>query len=243
MEPLFRLMLLRPAVAQDPDNQSIELSSGTALQNALVGLGQGDIRDKAVQHAKAFANSQNFIAEPEIHPLADALEKLTKSLDETENGQEITQEGLDQLVQDSFGKTPSNTVASAGFKTAWSNLADSILAIKVLQQEHQRPIAALTRQLRDMEVVKKIANKHDIVSTAALRRSRNRSLRLPSNIKITPVLSARKPREKARKKYEEALKKRENAMKSLIDKHNRLRTLRLMISVRCAPVILPPSPQ
>lgn len=223
MEPLFRLMLLRPAVAQDPDNPSIELSSGTALQNALVGLGQGDIREDAVQHATAFANSQNFIATPEANPLAAALKKLSKGLDAADDWEEVTQEGLNQLVQDAFGKTPANVIADAGFKTTWSHLADSLLAIKILQQEHQRPIQALARQLRDMELVKKIANEDDFESSAALRRKRNRSLRLPSKIRLIPTLSTRTPREKARKKYEEALKKRENAMSSLIDKHNRLR--------------------
>ena len=38
MENLFRLMLMRPAVAQDPENPSIELTQDSAYQKELVDL-------------------------------------------------------------------------------------------------------------------------------------------------------------------------------------------------------------
>lgn len=223
MEPLFRLTLRRPAIAQDPENPSIVLSSGTALQNALIGLGTGDIRDQAVQLALAFAQSQDFIAKPQSNPFAGPLSDLAKLFDAAELAQQLTAANLHDAVNQAFGKTPPNVVADPAFGKVWSQLADSLLAIKVLKQEHRRPIEDLARQLRDMEVIKKLANNEKLTASGALHRSRRRSIQLPTALRIAPELSTGKIRDKLKKKLAETLKEKQGEVDDLVAHYNRLR--------------------
>jgi hypothetical protein len=84
-------------------------------------------------------------------------------------------------------------------------LRDSLLAIKQLQEEHGRPIEALTNQLRDIELILKVAEDETLPATPdELHRYRRRSLKLPVVFDLESVLSTSRLEEERQKKKAEA---------------------------------------
>ena len=80
-------------------------------------------------------------------------------------------------VEEAFGASPETLVSSPEFSGSMQNLRDSLLAIKQLQEEHGRPLEALTNQLRDIELIRKVAEDDTFPATRSeLRRYRRRSL-------------------------------------------------------------------
>ena len=74
MENLFRLLLARPAVAQDLKSPSIELAQESAYQNAIRDAVQtGGGRAALEEISRAFVASNRFIPEPSANPLGDRL--------------------------------------------------------------------------------------------------------------------------------------------------------------------------
>ena len=60
MESLFRLMLVRPAVAQDPENPSIDLTQESDYQNAQREVVPGG-RDGAEVVSRTYVQSDEFL--------------------------------------------------------------------------------------------------------------------------------------------------------------------------------------
>ena len=83
MEDLFRLMLHRPAVAQDERNPSIDLTQESDYQGALRhAIGSGTIDDISVGLSQELIASPRFLGTPGDNPYAEALVDLGLALDQ-----------------------------------------------------------------------------------------------------------------------------------------------------------------
>src|SRR5262245_23251403 len=86
MENLFRLMLVRPAIAQDTANPSINLTQASPFQDQLRNIVTtgGDIRGSAKTAAKAYVGGSEFLGRPDENPMAAKLMSLNAALDKLE---------------------------------------------------------------------------------------------------------------------------------------------------------------
>ena len=225
MEHLFRMMLARPAIAQDPKNPSIDLTQDSRFQQELrtvVASGR-DVRSGIEAVSAAFIRSHGFIGEPERNPLANELAQLAEGLDTLEAHLTLTPKKLGDLVKTVSGETVAKFAKSDRFEQAAASLRDSLVAIKVLQEEHTRPIEALTQQLRTMELVLRAAGDAGFPTDGAqLRRARRRSLRLPMLMGLKSRLSTKDAEKENRRKREEAVDSRRKQVEALLEKKTRL---------------------
>jgi hypothetical protein len=224
MEPLFRFVLVRPAVAQDPENPSIDLAQETPFQQKLAEAAKAEQAYPALlRTAREFVNTPDFIGSLDANPLVDQLEKFGLALDDLENDPAVSHDRVVDAVEDAFGAVPGQLVQRTEFNTAMQNLRDSLLAIKQLQEEHGRPIEALTNQLRDLDLIEKAANDPQFpTSPADLRRFRRRSLQLPLELTLKSVLSTSELEAKRRKAREKTEAERKKRIDKLFDKYRNL---------------------
>lgn len=224
MEPLFRLVLTRPAVAQDPKNPSIRLSQNTPYQVALLRLAGSGNRQALKDLAKKFTETEDFLGTPSDTPLTEQIAAFSEALDGLENGDEVSPSDVSRAIKDHFGAEPAALVKKDVFASALSRLRDSITAIKQLPEEHFRPVETLTGQLRTLEVVMKAAEDETFPETpAALRRYRRRSVELPSKERLLSILRlSQEQRDKARKAREDAQGAHRKSVDALVARHRSL---------------------
>ena len=225
MEHLFRMMLARPAVAQDPKNPSIDLTQDSRYQQELRrSAATGREARRGMESASAaFIRSSQFIGDPSDNPIGDEIAQLTAGLDHLEAGASATPKKVADLIKLAFGETATKSVKSDRFVQSVANLRDSLVAIKVLQEEHTRPIEELTRQLRTLEVVSRAAADAGFPADAeALRRSRRRSLRLPMLLGFKSRLSTKDAEDDNRRKRDADMDDRRQRVADLIDRKSRL---------------------
>ena len=225
MENLFRFILVRPAIAQDPANPSIDLTQQSAFQGQLrevVGAG-GDTRGTAKNAAAGYVASPDFFGGPNENPLAAKLTKLGAELDNLETKAAIKNKDVASAVTAAFGSGPSDVVKSAPFRGMVTRLRDSILAIKLLQEEHSRPIEELVRQLRTADIISKADGDAGFpADPAALRRYRRRSLQLPLTIAGNTVLSTRDKEDELRKQRQTQVDDRQREVAHRVSHYRRL---------------------
>lgn len=222
MEDLFRLMLHRPAVAQDERNPSIDLTQESDYQGALRhAIGSGTIDDISVGLSQELIASPRFLGTPGDNPYAEALVDLGLALDQLADVKPTT---VRQAVAQAFSEAPKKVVAGAAFDETLRRLRDSIVAIKAVQEEHSRPIEALIEQVRLMDLVARVAvDKTYPDSPGTLANGRRRSLRLPGDVKITSKVSTRKETEKLRERDRRAREERAAEVERLIGQHEVVR--------------------
>lgn len=214
MEELFRFMLARPPREQDPEAPSIDLEQESRFQTQLVQASEADRPRVALRRAaERFVRLSRFLGAPQDNPLASKLAAFSATMDEVETRQKVTPAELEQIVTESFGDSPPRVAQQS--RVAMSRLRDSLLAIKLLQEEHRRPIEALANQLRELELIGRISRENDFPERVdQIRRFRRRSLRLPDFAAISgSTLSTREPDEKRR----EELKRRRQTEKKALD--------------------------
>ncbi|MDB5318346.1 MAG: hypothetical protein JWO24_4190 [Rhodospirillales bacterium] len=226
MESLFRLMLARPAVAQDPVTPSIDLTQKSAFQDALRAIPQNgaQARGEAKAFAAGFVGTAAFLGGPDQHPQATQLAALATALDALE-GQAggVKHKDVVDAVTAAFGSPPATAVKGAPFQQGLARLRDSLLAIKLLQEEHSRPIEKLTRQLRTAEIVAKVAAEPRFpAGAAALRRWRRRSLQLPLTLAGSTVLSTREKEDDLRKQRPKQVDERRREVSDRVSHYKRL---------------------
>lgn len=240
MENLFRLMLVRPAVRQDPENPSIDLTQQSDYQDALrATLPAG--RDRAKVVSRSYVQSGKFLGAPAENEFAAQLSDLDARLDELENSDKLTAHlGSDgngdhgeehgkhghaaSAIKAAFGRSASEVAKDHAFQRMLGRLRDSITAIKMLQEEHGRPIEELTRQLRTAEVVAKVAAGTSFGDYEELHRYRRRSLRLPVSPGFRSRLSTRDAEEDLGRRRAQAIAERETEVGKLLDRHEGLRS-------------------
>ncbi|MCA2225917.1 hypothetical protein [Nonomuraea aurantiaca] len=219
-------MLTRPAVAQDPDNPSIPLSQDTPFQQSLREAVEAPQRRTAIEEAAtAFVAGPEFIGDPADTPLGAELDELAGRLDEMETVDgSASPEMVREAIVDVFGTDPNDVIELADFKNAVRRLRDSLVAIKVLQEEHSRPIEQLARLLRTAEVIARHAADDKFPKDLdELRRWLRRSLRLPFDLGLTSRLSTREAEQAQRQQYAAAVAARQEEVDGLLAQHANLR--------------------
>ncbi|QKW48687.1 hypothetical protein [Streptomyces buecherae] len=229
MEPLFRLSLVRPAVSQGGDRPSIELSQQSTFQAALAAASTSEQpRVEAHKAAAQFVGSAGFVGDPSRTPLAAQTAAFTVALSRL-LGAPPTQPGalrtaVVKAVRDSYGSEPSALVAGQPYLEAVTRLRDSLLAIKYLPREHGRPLAALTEQLRHLDLIARVAADPSFpVKVDEARRSLRRPLRLPGSTGLEPELSTRAAEQRQREREAQAAAARRERAAALLTAHRRLR--------------------
>lgn len=218
MEALFRLVLTRPAVAQDDKAPSISLSQNSDFQAALGQAGAANNPKEASKAAaRKFSSTVSFLADPEKLPNFRELKKLRRTLSAIEQRQDYTNEHIATAIEDIFGADAAAIVASNQYQSAVLNLKDSLMAIKLLPELHGNPIEALTNLLRDLEVIAAVADGVDFADPERyLRRFRRRSVKLPTQKQLRSTLSTvQKQRELEAQRQKEAEQKRKDAEEKL----------------------------
>ncbi len=225
LESLFRFTLIRPAVAQDPANPSIDLTQDSPFQKALADAAKaGQAREALLRHARAFVAGEDFIGNPGANPMGKQLAAFAVALDQFENGQAVSHGKVADAVEEAFGASPETLVSGPEFSGSMQNLRDSLLAIKQLQEEHGRPLESLTNQLRDTELIRRVAEDDTFPATQSeLRRYRRRSVKLPVVFNLESVLSTSRLEEERQKKKTGAEAERQKYAEGLFDQYRRLK--------------------
>lgn len=143
------------------------------------------------------------------------MKALATAFDTLEKKEAVTNSEATQAVDDAFGARPDTLALRGSLNQPISSLKDSLIAIKLLPEEHERPIEQLSRQLRDLETILQISKVDDFPAKGAvLWRYRRRSFRLPDILLPPSALSnSEQEKEEQKRREEEEKKRRENAQK------------------------------
>ena len=156
MEPLFRMMLMRPPVGPDPEAPSLSLVQDSPLQKDLAHAAQqadtvpaDQMRAAYQQLAREFVTGSDYIADPGQTPQATPLAAFAAALDAVV-ASSATPATVAQAVETAFGRPAAEVAADPEVLAAGRRLRDSLIVIKLLPEEHQRPVEELVRQLLDL---------------------------------------------------------------------------------------------
>ena len=225
METLFRLVLTRPAIAQDEDAPSIRLAQNSNFQAALGQAQQTQNPREALKAAaRQFIATPVFAGGPRDLGIFEQLKKLGVGLDALEQKKNITNAEVAKAIEDAFGAKPAGLVKNKTLDAPMTSLRDSLIAIKLLPEEHRRPIEDLTIQLRDLEVVLRVAAAKDFPGDGGtLRRYRRRSVMLPTEADLRSSLSTAERQKELEKQRKEAESKRQKEAEAKLDLYKRLK--------------------
>jgi len=224
METLFRFVLTRPAIAQSEDAPSIRLAQDSEFQAALGQAQQSEKPREAMKVvARQFIKDPTFVGDPKNLALYDQLKKLDAGLDDLERSKEVTTGDVVKVIVDAFGAEPAELVRNGLIDGVMVSLRDSLITIKLLPEEHRRPIEDLTNQLRDLELVLKVAAAKDFPGDGAtLRRYRRRSVVLPTEADLRSSLSTLERQKELEKQCKEAEAKKRKEAEAKLDRYKRL---------------------
>jgi hypothetical protein len=212
MESIFKFALHRPAVKNQED-LIINLSQDSDYQVELArSVGQKNPRDFLKNASNSFVQSQSFIRSLKDLLIYDKLNKFQDALNNLSAKKNITAAEMNTAVKNAFGSATAVAVKDPDYLKAVKNIKDSIIAIKHLPEQHEKPIEELTNALRDLEILKLHADKPNFPATGLeLIKYRKRVLRLPSQGELKSILTQREEEKKRqedveRKKVEEKKK-------------------------------------
>jgi hypothetical protein len=228
MENLFRLMLTRPPVNKHPEVPELSLTQDSGYQRSVrAAIAAGEGRGGIERVSTAYAASADFVGDADAAPLAAELHALADRLDALQaTAAPLTWEVVGDQVKEVFGKTPRAVVSSGQYTASVRRLRDSLLAIKILQELHPRPLETLVRQLRTAELIADVVASTDapVGSRPRIRRRRRRPISLPIDLGLTSRLSTSDAAEELRKKRQELEAERAGRISDLLDRHELLRT-------------------
>jgi hypothetical protein len=242
MESLFRFTLRRPSIVSNDQPPAIILSQNSEFQISIFqALNTENPRESVERVARAFVNDDAFIGHPTDLIFYEELKKLGSKLDVLEKKTHISYNEMVNAITDTFGKSPKILIKEKLLEIPISSLRDSIIAIKLLPEEHSRQLENIIYQLRELELIIRAADAHGFpFSGNFLRRYHRRPLQLPIELKLRSVLSTadlekeeiRKRKEFEDKRLSEANSKLElyNRIKTAIDEITRIDTKNLQIS-------------
>ncbi len=225
MEALFRFILTRPPVTQSEEAPSIPLSQKSEFQAALgKALQDKNPRNALQAAARKFIKTTAFTGDPKDFSLYEQIKELSGKLDLLEKNKDLTNAEVSSAIEEAFGATPAAIVSGTILNKPTTSIKDSLLAIKQLQREHQRPIEALTNQLRTIELIQKVADAEDFPgSGATLRKYRRRSVMLPTKIDLRSSISTRLSQKALEKKRREAEAKDNKEAEAKLGQYNLLK--------------------
>jgi hypothetical protein len=223
-ESLFRLILKRPPVSQNEETPSIPLAQNSNFQVSLNQAQQSENpRDAMKSVARNFIKDPLFVGNPKDLALYGKLKKLKNGLDELEGNKKVTKTEMIKAIEDAFDSKPDDLVRNKILDASMASLRDSIIAIKLLPEEHHRPIEDLTNYLRDLEVIMKfVADKDFPGDGKSLARLRRRSVMLPTETNLRSSLSTVEQQKKFEEQRKEAEAKRKIEAEAKLDLYRRL---------------------
>lgn len=226
METLFRLVLTRPAIAQREDAPSIRLSQNTEFQAALGEAQKSDkVREALQVVARKFIATPVFVGDPKSLQIYDQLKELGVAFDALERKKNVTNAEVAKAIEDAFGSKPADIVKKKTLDAPMASLRDSLIAIKQLPEEHRRPIEDLTNQLRDLELILKVAAAKDFPGDGGtLRRYRRRSVMLPTEADLRSSIATIERQKELEKQRKEAEEKKRKEAEAKLDLYKRLKT-------------------
>ncbi|MDF1781668.1 MAG: hypothetical protein P1U67_10260 [Alcanivoracaceae bacterium] len=228
METLFKFSHIRPPIEPEKELVSIRLATTSAFQKKLKqAIEAANSRKKMKDAATQFVATAEFIKRADELHYADQLASLRQSLDALENLADVDNDAVNHEITESFSKKAAQVVAEPAFSKELINLRDSLVAIKLLPEEHRRPLHHLTDALRDMELIQRVADDADFPETGErLHKFRRRSVELPEGIALGSVLkgASRKPDDSAeeRKKHFDAMLERFRGLLGAVEELTRI---------------------
>ncbi|RAJ08009.1 hypothetical protein [Arenibacter echinorum] len=217
MEPLFKFVLHRPAV-KIQDDSIIELTQKSNFQIDLAkAIGKKNTRDLLKTVSTEYVKSKSFIKSTSDLKILSKLLLFQAALDQLSNKSNIPSDAIKDAIKDAFGATASTVVKDNDYIEAIKNLKDSIIAIKYLPEQHDKPIEDLTNALRDLEIINLFVSDPNYLQTAAqLKKNRERVLRLPTQAELKSILGQNE--EEIKKQKEAEQKKQDEIRKSIQNK-------------------------
>ncbi|WP_226663238.1 hypothetical protein [Microbulbifer aggregans] len=219
MESLFRFVLKRPADQGEDEPARILLVQNTDFQASLAKAQaqSSGHRDAMKSVAKTYIASSSFVGDQDIAGIGKAIRALSAALDQLETQDTLTNAQVSDAVKTAFGQTPMEFRGSGVLDALITALKDSLIAIKLVPEEHQRPIQHLADGLRELEVIEKLAVDGAFPATGkAMRAFRRRTLQLPGETGLKSILSTRQRQRKlAEEQKTEDEKRRKKAETSL----------------------------
>ncbi len=213
METLFRFNVVREANRAQDETDPIDLSAETAFQRDAAAIPEGAQRPRRLkEHARAYIGSNQFVGSPGSVPELLALEKASAAIDELIEAGTTSRQDVEDALEDALGTPPADFLTPALGRTMTA-VGDSILAIKLSPEDHQRPILRLVTILRAYHLARRFVDNEDFPADAVgLTASHRRALRLPTAVLPTrPPVPPRQPSTPVT-----------DSLKRLADTHHRL---------------------
>ncbi|MGZ3742932.1 MAG: hypothetical protein ACXWRA_03650 [Pseudobdellovibrionaceae bacterium] len=153
MESLFRFMLTRNAVT-DETLPPISLTQKSTLQDAINQANNGrnfwvDIKTAA----KNFIGTPQYISNPKSIGIYPKWKTFADQLDALQKKASISENDLDSAAMIAFSMKMKDLKKNDEIAKFIPGLRDSMVAIKILPEEHRRPIDVLGFMLRDFDLI------------------------------------------------------------------------------------------
>jgi hypothetical protein len=183
METLFRFNVVREAHKSEDEADPIDLTSNSQFQTSAGAIPDGTTRKAQLKTlATTYVASQNFISSVSADSDLKLLDEIAASVDSLIDKNDFRRTSLNTL----FGLVPGNPVGfinNITVQNKLSEVADSILAIKLLPDEHRRPIHRLASVIRAFNLIKMFVNDNSFpVDDKQLIRYQRRALKLPDAV-------------------------------------------------------------
>ena len=197
METLFRFSLRRPAVESDDAAPPVVLRQNSELQKSLAKAREGqDPRKDMKIIARIHVTNGEFVSDISDLDGAPRIALLASTFDQLEDKEALDRAAAVAAAETALGQSPAAFIRSPEFDRNRSRLRDSMITIKLLPEEHGRPLHRLAGILRDLDVLEHLALTDGFPKDlAAFRRFRRRSLALPDSIALGSVLADRRVRD------------------------------------------------
>lgn len=222
MENLFRFVLTRPPVAQADDSPNLTLGQDTPFQGKLGAVeNTRDSREARKAVAREYVASADFISDPATLPIAGKLKKIRAAFDALQGKKPLSHGDTVKAIEEAFGAKIADVRKTV--EPFATKLRDSVISIKLLPEEQQKPIEELTRALRDIEVIFKTADSKDFPEDRnVLRRTRRRPLLLPTKTDLRSALSTLKKQEEIEKQIKAQADQQAQQAQGKLDKYKGL---------------------
>jgi|GEM_PF-1141610 len=190
MEALFKFAHIRPPKEPDARLSRITLANNSAFQQKLSEALTGtQSRRKMKEAAAKYLKGPQFIQDSTNLRYGRELEALSGTLATLEKSESLDYATVDEAIKRSFGKTSKQLATDNEFATELEKLSNSLVAIKLLPEQHRRPVHHLAGALRDLSLIKTLAQDDaSPASGALLRRYRRRGMALPDGVALGSVL-------------------------------------------------------
>jgi hypothetical protein len=184
MEILFRFNVLREANKSSDEINPIDLTANTQFQNNAAAIPNGSNRkDQLRTLAKNYIASSRFARSIEKVAQYKALDNVSIAIDDLLASEKTSRAEVETALTTALGTSPASFLSGTGLQNRMRNLGDSILAIKLSPDDHDRPIRRLAAVLRAFHLIQTFEIDGGFPADAeALRAEHQRAFRLPGAV-------------------------------------------------------------